>query len=40
MEMNFQTYVYATVEYYRTIEAYRKLLLEGSPSPPVTHSSR
>ena len=28
MEMNFQTYVHATVEYYRTIEAYRKLLLE------------
>lgn len=28
MEMNFQSYVYATIEYYRTIEAYRKLLLE------------
>ena len=27
-EMNFQSYVYATVEYYRTIEAYRKWLLE------------
>ena len=27
-EMNFQCYVYAMVEYYRTIEAYRKWLLE------------
>lgn len=27
-EMNFQSYVGATVEYYRTIEAYRKWLLE------------
>ncbi len=29
MEMNYQSYVYATTEYYRTIEAYRKWLLEA-----------